>query len=178
MLASSHPSRLLATIKSRCSRVVLTPPTKAQALEWLASHQVKDAELSLAQANGAPLRVLEWLTSRYLESSLTLADHLVKLIEGQTSATAASKSLAALGVPLVLERLIFWVQQAMSRQWLPNGPRTSALEQLLSERSPQAVHLFYESLLRKRALQLSGNNLNVGLVIDETLIELAALFKG
>lgn len=53
-LVSDHPSRLPATIRSRCQRVLLVPPARAQALDWLAKHNVPEAATVLDAAAGNP----------------------------------------------------------------------------------------------------------------------------
>ena len=55
LLCVDDPERLLPTIRSRCQRVHLQPPTPAEALAWLQSRQVPDAEVLLRAASGEPL---------------------------------------------------------------------------------------------------------------------------
>ncbi len=62
VLVSARPSRLPATVRSRCQRVALRPPGNQAALEWLraqaAGGDVRDA---LSIASGAPLAALGYL---------------------------------------------------------------------------------------------------------------------
>lgn len=55
VLVSDRPARLLATIRSRCQKVMLGMPSRQAALDWLRSAGVPDPEESLALAGGAPL---------------------------------------------------------------------------------------------------------------------------
>lgn len=55
VLVSDRPARLLPTIRSRCQSVPLRPPPAGEAVAWLAERGVKDPELALALAGGAPL---------------------------------------------------------------------------------------------------------------------------
>ena len=55
ILVSSMPTRLLATIRSRCMRVEFAPPDLPVAVDWLASQVGSEAEALLALAGGAPL---------------------------------------------------------------------------------------------------------------------------
>jgi DNA polymerase-3 subunit delta' len=55
ILVSSMPTRLLATIRSRCMRVEFAPPAVPVAVEWLAPQVGSDADALLALAGGAPL---------------------------------------------------------------------------------------------------------------------------
>lgn len=58
VMTSVDPSRLLPTILSRCQRWELPTPNVAQAVEWLRSQGVTDAEVLLSAASGAPLEAL------------------------------------------------------------------------------------------------------------------------
>jgi DNA polymerase-3 subunit delta' len=55
LLVSDGLDRLLPTILSRCRKLALPMPTRAQALEWLRAEGIEDAESWLAQEGGAPL---------------------------------------------------------------------------------------------------------------------------
>jgi DNA polymerase-3 subunit delta' len=59
VLVSSHPDRLMATVRSRCQlcRFVLPPP--AETRRWLAGRLEADADALLAIGGGAPLRALQ-----------------------------------------------------------------------------------------------------------------------
>lgn len=58
ILVSSHPDRLLPTIRSRCQIVPFALPAEQTSLEWLASRVDTEARPLLAIAGGAPLRAL------------------------------------------------------------------------------------------------------------------------
>jgi DNA polymerase-3 subunit delta' len=59
LLVSHRPSRLLATVRSRCVAVAVPVPDAAASAAWLAQQGAKDAGSWLAFASGAPLRALE-----------------------------------------------------------------------------------------------------------------------
>ena len=58
LLVSHQPGRLLPTIVSRCRRIPVPVPARAEAVRWLAAQGVADAAGVLAQANGAPIAAL------------------------------------------------------------------------------------------------------------------------
>lgn len=64
LLVTSQPTRLPATIRSRCVTIALPKPTPAQAAAWLAGAGLQDASLALAQVGGAPAAALA-LGERY-----------------------------------------------------------------------------------------------------------------
>src|SRR5207253_207798 len=59
VLVADKPSRLLATLRSRCRRLALAAPAREAALAWLRSASVADAERALDNAGGAPLLARE-----------------------------------------------------------------------------------------------------------------------
>jgi DNA polymerase-3 subunit delta' len=94
ILVSHRVDRLLPTILSRCHKLALPMPGKEDALAWLATQNVKDAGLWLAQQGGAPLLALEMaqsddakdlddflrcLSLPDIEVSLKLADKMQKM---------------------------------------------------------------------------------------------------
>ena len=60
ILVSHRWHRLLPTIRSRCQDIALPPPDAATALTWLKTQDVRNPELALAQAGGAPLLALRF----------------------------------------------------------------------------------------------------------------------
>ena len=60
LLVAHRWHHLLPTIRSRCEQVVLAAPSHAEARDWLGRQKLRDAELALAQAGGAPLLALKF----------------------------------------------------------------------------------------------------------------------
>ena len=63
ILVSDQPSRLPATIRSRCQRIQINPPSHAVSMAWLSGQGIvaKDAELALIAMLDNPGRALEAL---------------------------------------------------------------------------------------------------------------------
>lgn len=59
LLVTSQIQRLLPTIISRCQKIDMPKPTRADALAWLQTQQVSNAENALDYARGAPLLALQ-----------------------------------------------------------------------------------------------------------------------
>lgn len=87
ILVSHNIDRLLPTILSRCRKVPMSLPEPAQALAWLKSQGVDDAESWLAEQGGAPLAALEEAEGGSREAIDALLSHLAK-----PSADAALKT--------------------------------------------------------------------------------------
>lgn len=59
LLSTVDEAHLLPTVRSRCQRIRLPPPTPAQGVAWLAEQQVRDPVVLLSAAGGGPLAALE-----------------------------------------------------------------------------------------------------------------------
>ncbi len=60
LLVAHRWHQLLPTIRSRCEQVVLATPSHAEARDWLGQQKLRDADLALAQAGGAPLLAVKF----------------------------------------------------------------------------------------------------------------------
>ncbi|MEX0899980.1 MAG: DNA polymerase III subunit delta' [Gammaproteobacteria bacterium] len=96
ILVTSNPSRLPATIRSRCQRVPLAPPMAAEATAWLKDQRVRDPDLMLALAGGAPLAAAALQDADLLAARPKLVRALTDLVSGQGDAPAAAGAWAAL----------------------------------------------------------------------------------
>lgn len=92
LLTASRPSRLPATIRSRCQQVQLAPPPEPVARAWLWEHGTEGAQAALGLALGAPLRAIQLDESGALERWRDMLTTLEDMRAGQIGAvTAASR---------------------------------------------------------------------------------------
>lgn len=149
------------------------------AAEWLTTQGVTAPEQALAQATGAPLRVLDWQKSQHWPAIVQLADTLHQGLLGQLAYSQMAKACTQFGAAPLVERLLIWVQRARQLPFLSANPLYPALpiEQQLSQCAAMPLQGFYDSLLKKRASQLANGNANAALVVDDLLIELQALVR-
>jgi len=59
LLSTTDEARLLPTVRSRCQRIRMARPPAEQSTAWLAEQGVRDAQVLLAAAGGAPLAARE-----------------------------------------------------------------------------------------------------------------------
>ena len=85
MLIADDPARLPATIRSRCQRVDVPAPTRAEASAWLRAQRIDEAraESALDASLGNPGRALEWTTDDSLALRSSCADDLAGLAQGR-----------------------------------------------------------------------------------------------
>ena len=104
LLVSAYPARLLPTIRSRCRLLALPVPPANEALAWLKSHDVQDAEAALAAAGGAPLLARDLAEPEEAELRRRVVAELSK-----PSGADALSFAAAIDRPRV-ERFVYWLQ--------------------------------------------------------------------
>ena len=156
ILVTHQPQRLLPTIRSRCNKIDMPFPERAQAERWLGEQGVAQAAERLAYVGGAPLLALR------LEEGAEkrLADLHKELARGARMDPFVAASLSVKeGIPYTVEALQKWVhdlasvhltgearyhaQLAASLQALAKGvdlPRLLDFQRLLLEARRTAQH--------------------------------------
>lgn len=176
ILVSDQPSRLLATVRSRCQQHLLPLPPGAAAESWLAERlpQADTAGALLAAAGGAPLKALAWQDADWFQARGKILSQCLAVVEGQTPASVAAKALAAYDALPLLAALHGWIMQA----WRPEQgdadlqPRLAAL---LAHVGPRRLLAFAGHLQRARQLAQSGANPNATLLWERLLLLLAGV---
>lgn len=97
MLLSDNDAVLPVTIRSRCQRVVMPVPPKAEALDWLKTQKISQAQTALEFSHGAPLRAKEQAEvldlSAVSDLKAQFAAFLLREVEPSTLAASASSVL-------------------------------------------------------------------------------------
>ena len=183
ILLSSAPGRLPATIVSRCQRLPVHPPSKAQALEWLAGRhdRVSAADLWSA-ASGSPLRALEMAEKGYPE----WREKLYGLWNGQGQAGSVDPVLAAEGfasipVEYVLEWLMQWTMELIRRIQVSEKENFYTIPCMdvlrnVKRLDPVEAHAFLDRLQSAKRLMMANPQLNRTLILEETLLGWSRFF--
>ncbi|SEP71275.1 DNA polymerase-3 subunit delta' [Ectothiorhodospira magna] len=132
ILVSAHPSRLPATIYSRCQQLKLTLPGRVQARGWLATRlpTVTEADLDvlLALAHGSPLRALQLEDQGELSRwRVQLAD-ILALIQGKKGVVELSEQWHKAPVDQLIDRLHILISDGV--RWHMVGADTARLSGL------------------------------------------------
>ncbi len=104
VLVSHNPSRLPATVRSRCQGLCARLPDSEVAVPWLvqaSGRQEVEAAMALEAAAGSPLRALRMLEEDGIGAYRILAEVLDDLRSGQRDALAALAALADLDPELL-----------------------------------------------------------------------------
>ncbi|MEY2631966.1 MAG: hypothetical protein RIR00_620 [Pseudomonadota bacterium] len=184
LLVSGEAARLLPTIRSRCQRVGFVTPTAALASRALAAAGVKEAEMWLALAGGAP-KLAQGLAESGRGGWLgELVRHLAA--GGELDPFAAALSLeklvkdpkSGLVLPQLLEWVLKWVVDLnLAVQDLPVRYFSRQQDKIaaLSRRLPALQVLrFYRSLLEWR--RDAEQPLNPRLLLETLFLQYRALY--
>lgn len=96
LLLSTRPSRLPATVRSRCQKIAFGLPERETASTWLQEQGMEDAAIRLARAGGAPLAALD--PARTDDDERMLVDGILTTLE--SGAVPPELPAQAAGLPL------------------------------------------------------------------------------
>lgn len=175
-LSVREPSRLLATLRSRCMTWHLSPPEEAHSLHWLQKQQPQPEttlRAALRLSNGAPAAALTLLQPERWQARETLCDTLLKALSGDVL-----QLLPALNSDDAAERLSWLisllvdamkVQQGAS-QWLSNGDRPDVVNQLAQRMNSSAMNSSAQQWMQCRDQLLRVASLNRELILTDCLL--------
>lgn len=177
LLVTEQPAFLMATIRSRCSRVQIRTPDFADALQWLERNRVTDADKLLRAAGGRPLRVMDWLATDLWGQREQLQRELLKLLDNASTFLDSAKVITAYGGVWVLEQLQIWVADAVRRSASGQTDSEDVVVSRLRGLPMPKLMRFYEALGAKKRLLLSTANPNPQLLIEEIMMDLKELSR-
>ena len=154
ILVSHRPGRLPATIRSRCQRLDLPLPPRAEAVRWLEERGMTEVEALLDLAGGAPLQALAWGQDDARQQQRETWQDLLGLVEGRGEVMAVAERWAAAEAG---QRLLWWRRWLLQLRRLQAGQPGHPPEGLarLAPLSPEAVHAF-EGRLQRLQVHLEG----------------------
>ncbi len=169
LLVTDQMARLLATIRSRCQRILLTSPTTEEALKWLEAQNVLKPDTALAMAGGAPLDAIQFADRTYQTERKAF---LGALTEAQADYVAAAQSFEKSDLVNVVTWLQTWVADIVIAK-LAGQVRHHVDHQNEITRIAARVELpklfRYESSLRQTRRSIS-HPLNARLLLEQLLI--------
>lgn len=170
LLVSSQPARLLPTIRSRCQALDIAPPRRDQALAWLATEGVADAEAALAFSGNAPLDAREATGASGLRTALP------ELLAGRWEPLSVVDRLQAEEPAAVVDALQKWVYDGQLARVTGHGRYFSSAAgaaNRLAGVAPDELARFGRTLAQARAV--ASHPLNPRLFMESLFLELARL---
>lgn len=113
ILVSSHPARLLPTIRSRCLKTSLSVPNAEAARRWVAERWTGEGvDRALLNAHGAPLRALEALEGGDDDQRMAVLEGWKNVLSGTQDVFAMAEEWAKLEP----EKLLDWLMSTLHGQ--------------------------------------------------------------
>jgi DNA polymerase-3 subunit delta' len=176
LLVSGRPNMLPATIRSRCQKFELSPPTRDEALAWLKTQNVMEPELALAQAGGAPLAAAALADADYWRARRVF-------IEGLASHDLPAMQLAERVAEIPLPQILAWLQRwthdlariAFGQSIRYNPDQAGPLRQHATLAQPLAILRFHRELVRFQ--RIVNHPLNPRLVLEDLLMRYRQLAR-
>ena len=183
-LVTDYPGSLPATIRSRCQRLVFTPPERAIARQWLqsksANANIVDTDRLLTAAECRPLHALDLAEEGMLEKRDQFFAKLHQLSTGAVAPQSLVALSAKIGESAVIGYLLFTssilIKSLMSKQRPYEAD--AALDKLyglfiepqklIRDRLVNLVE-FYDEAIKARKQTLGGTNPNVQLIIESLI---------
>ncbi len=175
LLVSSQPQRLLATIASRCQAIDMSLPNTADALAWLHSQQVKNAENVLNLAGGAPLLALQIAEEGEIGASV-----LKSLALGpKLDPFACAPLFLGLGMERAIETLQKWAfdlqAYKLAQALRYHAQQLNALQALAKSVNLRLLLVFQDKLLE--AKKTANHPLSNEAQLENILLHYVQLFK-
>ena len=175
LLVTSQPQRLLATIISRCQAIDMPLPNKIEAITWLHTQGIKNAENMLDLAGGAPLLALQMADEG--DTSLTIIKHLS--LGEKLDAFACAPLFNSLGMERALNALQKWVFDLaackLAQHLHYHVSHGIALQALCKSVNLKSLLNFQTKLLE--AKKTANHPLNNELQLENILLQYTQLFK-
>jgi len=169
LLVTDRIGRLLATIRSRCQRLMVPSPGEATALQWLTAQGVAEAPAALSQAGGAPLDAMAFADAGY-QAERKAFMHL--LSDSNADYLAAAQMLEKSDLANVLTWLQTWVSDlALSRftgEVRHHRDQKAAISRIATRLNLPGLFR-YESQLRQ-ARRSIHHPLNARLLLEQLLV--------
>lgn len=156
VLVSAEPSRLPATIRSRCSELRFTAPPPAAGRAWLAGQGVDQPELTLRLAHGAPLAARDLAGSGFLAARDRLMADAESLAAGQAEPLACAARWKDIGAAPALAWFQVWLGDlakaatGLDPEMLTNADAGPRLQTLAKQINLNQVLHFLDNVMESR----------------------------
>lgn len=169
LLVSDVLGRLLATIRSRCQRVLVPSPDVATAATWLRQHNIANAEDALAAANGGPLDAIQFADSQYQAARRAF---IAALSEPKMDYVQVAQHFEKADLPSLLGWLQTYVNDIISARMLGeiahHRDQASAIIRIAQKIDLRRVFRLETELRQTR--RLINHPLNARLLLEQLLI--------
>jgi DNA polymerase III subunit delta' len=178
VLVTHQLSRILPTIRSRCHKIAMPLPSRAEAEAWLTAQGTPDATFCLAQSGGSPLTALEIGNDTAREEIKAFAAQLSQGNNIDPFVSAASWGKGDYGLAILA--LQKWSYDLMSNKLAGtvryNADSLSSLQSMGNSVDLRLLLDYQHTLAEARAQ--AAHPLNSELQLEALLVRYAQLFSG
>ncbi len=180
ILVSTDASRLLPTLRSRCSPLELPLPSLSQGVEWLCQQGVeKQLGESLLRATGRqPLTALKWHNNNWIELREELFMLLLQMLEGKQTPLEVAKKLTKYDSSMLINWIVGYIESMIRTEVLNSqeeGDLMVPAESVRKRWPPRfTLNLFrvYDYLLSLLNKMEGPGGLDEQLVLEDSLLML------
>ncbi len=169
LLVSDELGRLLATVRSRCQRVLVPSPDAAIAATWLRQQNISNAEDALAAANGGPLDAIQFADSQYQAARRAF---VAALSEPKMDYVQVAQHFEKADLPTLFGWLQTYVNDIISARMVGeiahHRDQSSAIKRIAQQVDLRRVFRFEKELRQSR--RLINHPLNARLLLEQHLI--------
>jgi len=175
LLVSHRWHQLPATIRSRCEQVVLASPPREVARAWLENQRLRDPDLALAQAGGAPLLALAYDEEYWRQREALLA----AITQPRFDALAAAERLRETAPRLVAGWLQKWAFDLVSHKVTGvvryNPDHADAIAAVAARLGMLEAVRYLRHLVSQQ--RIVAHPLNARLFLEQLLLEYGAVLR-
>jgi DNA polymerase III subunit delta' len=178
MLVSARPSRLPATIRSRCQAVRIATPPMDIAVDWLNQHELRpDWQALVKIAGGGPLLAQDLAEYALIRERLQFYTMLMELRDRKRNPIACATETGTDNHALVLKLLQTWVADLITlsttnnpqEPGIINADAFTMLQNSLMGINLRALHAFLDRI--NEAMALMTTPVNGQLLLENLLID-------
>ena len=169
ILLADNDAHLPVTIRSRCQRVILPLPSEDEALGWLKLQKIRDAEMALEFAHGAPLLARDRAAEIDLGAISVVKRRFLDYLTADFEPTAlAGLASGVLGTRDALSLFLYWTTEHVKTVELSGGNSRSS-----NSGHPSDRRFFSRALERlQQALRLDNPSLKTQTVLEGVLADI------
>ncbi len=175
LLVTSQIQRLLPTIISRCQKIDMPKPTRADALAWLQTQQVSNAENALDYARGAPLLALQ--VAEEVGLITTMAKQLA--LGAKLDPFGSAPIFLGVGMERAIDTLQKWIFDLITFQYAQvlcfNTAYGNAFQALSKSVNLNLLLAFQDKLIN--AKKTADHPLSNEVQLENILLQYTQLFK-
>jgi DNA polymerase-3 subunit delta' len=175
ILITDRPSRLPATIISRCQKLKLSTPDKATLYAWLKQNNIHDdLEVLCGLTKDAPLLARQVATENHIQARNTCFKHWTALAKREDHPVLVAEQWLSLPEAPLMFWLTSWVMDLIKCVYhvkvghLHNPDLTKPLQELAGKLELKGLYTLYDLLLISQ--QRLNTQINKQLMLEEILI--------